>query len=153
MKTWNKEEIRNLLIESDKAVERGILAIFDKQTNDEQRVGDTRHVNNVGFSGAHANPGSYYAKWILSGKKLNGPFLGKSRKLILHYTRQLAEIATEKEARKALANSTKIHECASPGCYQDKTTINAYCRDCNAAWENNKQNQAFDERNMMPKGW
>ena len=147
MKTWNKEEIRNLLISSDKAVERGILAIYDKQTSDEQNVGDTRHLNGIGFSGAHANPGSYYARWIESGRKLSGDFLGKGRKLILHYTRQLAEIATEKEALK------QNFECASSGCYQDKTTVSAYCKDCNASWENDEQMKVYNDQEGPFKQW
>jgi len=92
-KNWNKDTIRELLAKNDTAVERAILAIFKRQTEDEQATSDTRHTNGRGFSQAHAKRGSHLAKWILSGRHLSGKFQEQGRKIAMRYARQLAEIA------------------------------------------------------------
>lgn len=135
MRTWQKEEIRNIILNSNPAVERGLLAIFQRQTTDEQHIQIARHRNNIGFSGAHASRGSYYAKWIQSGKHLSGEHVLKGRKLILHYVRQLVEIANEK-AQKVCA----VDECSAPA-----PEHGAYCQACSDAWEVGQQDQAFGE--------
>ena len=91
--TWTPEEIKSLLNRSNKAVEHAILAIFDRQTSDEQDASDTRHRNGRGFASCHAYMGSYYARWIQSGKHLDGKHLDKARKMALCYSGQLAEVA------------------------------------------------------------
>lgn len=86
--------IKWLLNMNDRAVERAIVAIYNRQTEDEQNAQDTKHSNGVGFSGADARLGSYYAKWIMSGKHLSGNHLVKARLMSYKYVRQLSEIAT-----------------------------------------------------------
>ena len=93
MAKWNKENIQSLLNSNDRAVERAIVRIYNNQTASEKSAGNTIHHNGVGFSGAHARRGSYYAKWILSGRKLTGRHLTAGRRLALRYWRQLAEHA------------------------------------------------------------
>lgn len=88
-----KESIQDLLLKSDKAVERAMVVIYDRQTQDEKATSDTRHTNQRGFSGAHASKGSYYARWILSGRHLTGSHLAKARAMSMHYWRQLIEAA------------------------------------------------------------
>lgn len=83
------------MIASQTWLERGILAIYKKQTLDEQRIGDVKYHNKVGFSGAHARSGSYYATWILSGKHLSGIHLEKARGMMQHYAGQLVKIANK----------------------------------------------------------
>lgn len=90
------ESIKDLLLKNDRAVERAILAIYQRQTLDEQALGDTRHHNNIGFSGAHANLGTYFAKWLLKGNHLTGDHLAKARRISLRYSKQLAEIANSR---------------------------------------------------------
>ena len=55
-------------------------------------------LNTVGFSAADAKTGTYLAKWLLSGKHLDGKFLAKGRNIAIKYRRQLSEIAAEKPA-------------------------------------------------------
>lgn len=93
--------IRWLLTMNDKAVERAIVAIYRRQTADEQSAGDTKHSNGVGFSGADASLGSYYARWILSGRSLTGKHLIKARTMSHKYVRQLVEVATTRLAQDA----------------------------------------------------
>lgn len=94
--------IRWLLTMNDRAVERAIVAIYNRQTEDEKREGDTRHTNGIGFSGADARLGTYYAKWVLKGNSLTGNHLMKARLMAHKYVRQLAEIATARIEREAI---------------------------------------------------
>lgn len=96
--TWTKERVRILLASNDKAVERAIIALYRRQTLDEQNDGETRYSNGVGFSGAHANLGSYCARWILDGKSLSGPYLNRARIMVLHYVDQLMDCIEQKAA-------------------------------------------------------
>lgn len=91
---WTKESIINLIDTNDRAVERAIIAIYDRQTQDEKATSDTHHTNHRGFRSNHASKGSYYARWILSGRHLTGHHLENARKIARHYHRQLLEIAT-----------------------------------------------------------
>lgn len=100
MKTYTKEEIKKLLETSNKAIERGFLAIFKFQTSDEQQAEYTKYHNNKGFSAFDAKRGSYYAKWIQSGKHLSGRHLEAGRKLILRYAGQLVDIANNEKINK-----------------------------------------------------
>ena len=93
---YTKEQILNLIDSNDLAVERGVLAIFNRQTYDEQKTENTSHFNHIGFSSADAKRLSYYAKWILSGKHLSGHHLEIARKRIKKYIKQLLEISNSK---------------------------------------------------------
>jgi len=94
-KKWTEAEIREMLQQSNRAVERGIVAIYKRQTESEQVAEETRVLNKVGFSAFHAKRGTYYAKWIQSGKNLTGNHLEKGRTLILHYAGQLTKISNK----------------------------------------------------------
>lgn len=66
---WTREKIVELLQTRDDAVERGILRIYQLQTEDEKRSGSTKHSNGVGFNGADASYGTYLAQWLSKGKR------------------------------------------------------------------------------------
>lgn len=91
-------EIKALLLRSDKAVQRALVVIYDRQTRDEKASDDTKHQNQMGFSCFHVKSGSYLACWVLSGRNLTGKHLERARKLVCHYTRQLVEVARAKRA-------------------------------------------------------
>jgi hypothetical protein len=93
--TWNRNGIRHLLLTNDRAVERAMVAIYKRQTADEKATDDTKHVNGRGFNCCHAKRGSYFARWVLSGRRLSGWHLETARKMALRYTRQLAEVANK----------------------------------------------------------
>ena len=92
-KVWTEAAIVSLLQNNNRAVERAILAIFARQTEDEKSTECTRHENSRGFSAADARTGSYLARWILGGNHLNGKFLDKGRKIAVKYRKQLLEVA------------------------------------------------------------
>lgn len=91
--TWNRKKINELLRTNDRAVERAMLRLHDLQTNDEQTSNSTKYLNNQGFSAAHANKGSYYARWVRSGRRLSGRHLDKAREIALYHSKQLVRLA------------------------------------------------------------
>lgn len=97
MKKYTRAQINEIISANPKAVERGIVRLWKLQTADEQAIGDTTHHNSRGFSSYAARTGSYYAKWVLSGRSLTGKHLQKARKIVLKHSRQLTDIANGKE--------------------------------------------------------
>jgi hypothetical protein len=96
-KEWTEERIASLLAKNDGAVERAILAIWNRQTADEKGAKHTRHSNGIGFSGSDASLGSYYAQWLRNGRHLSGQHLAKARAMAQKYRKQLLSIALTAE--------------------------------------------------------
>ena len=92
-KIWTIEEIKALLAESDKAVARAILAIYNRQTEDEQTIKETTDHNGIGYNGVDANFMSSLAQFYQSKGFLSAGQLKYGRKKIMKYAGQLTEIA------------------------------------------------------------
>jgi cob(I)alamin adenosyltransferase len=107
---WTPDEIRVLLDRDVLAVERGLVAIYKRQTEDEKESYETKHHNRVGFAACHAQLGTYYANWILSGKHLSGSHVERARKMVRHYARQLYQIAL---AQQGQTQTTETKEYAN----------------------------------------
>ncbi len=90
---WTPEAVADLLDRNDLAVERAVVALYRRQTEDEKDSQQTKHHNGVGFNAVHAWMGSYYARWVLSGRHLDGRHLERARKMAKRYVGQLARIA------------------------------------------------------------
>lgn len=105
-KTWTKDEIKELLKTNDRAVERALLVLLSRQTNDEQSQETTRHSNNRGFTQADAAIFTSMAKQVQRGYRLTEKQLaflrnGKSQRFpsrIGKYAGQLLEVAQEKQS-------------------------------------------------------
>ena len=97
--TWTKEAVLDLIARNPRAVERAMVALLAKQTQDEQATEQTRHSNGVGFSGCNARRGTYYAKWVLSGKHLTGRHFDSATKIAKMHAGQFARIANERGVR------------------------------------------------------
>ena len=63
-KIWTRDEINTILQNSDVAVERAMVRLFELQTAGEQRVAHTTHQNDEGFCAADAKAGTRFARWI-----------------------------------------------------------------------------------------
>jgi hypothetical protein len=92
-KVWTRAEIDAKLHTDPRWVERAMVRLFELQTYDEQRADQTKHHNNRGFCGWAAKRGSYYARWVKSGKRLNFYHLKRARKIALKHSRQLVDTA------------------------------------------------------------
>ncbi len=94
------EEIKALLMSSDKAVEQAILRIYDRQWPDEKATSETKHDNGIGFQQCDAKAGSFYARLIRSGHKLYPERMLRARRMAVKYRRQLACLSFLKDQAK-----------------------------------------------------
>jgi len=101
MKTYTKEDIKQLLSENDHAVMRAVVAIWQYQTSHEKLHMHTNEHNLVGFSAFDANILSSFAEQIGRGRSLSIKQLAVARRRMMKYVGQLARIANEKAAMKA----------------------------------------------------
>jgi hypothetical protein len=101
MKLYSTEEIRSLLEKSDKAVQRAIVALYERQTESERNTEATVEKNGVGFNGFDAKFFSSLAQQIQSGRVLSQKQIAFARKGIMKYSKQLAQIANGREQEKA----------------------------------------------------
>jgi len=79
------------------ALERALVRLYQHQTQDEQKDGETRYSNNVGFNVIHADKGTYIAQWVLNNggkwRRISGRFIPEAQKIALHYAGQLTKVA------------------------------------------------------------
>jgi hypothetical protein len=92
----NRDQIKSLLMSDNRAVEKGIVAIFHRQTEDEKCDNATHHTNGRGFNYKDADYGSYLARWVINGRHLTGKHLAAARRMCCLYSRQLEEISADK---------------------------------------------------------
>ena len=90
---WNKATIRAKLEVSDVWLTRGLVAIYNKQTETEQSDGQTHEDNGIGFNGADAQLLSSYATQFTARGFLTPKQIEFARKKMLKYSGQLAKIA------------------------------------------------------------
>jgi hypothetical protein len=105
---WTKEAVKELLTTNRWAVIKGVLAIYSRQTRDEQLQQATKYHNEVGFNGADSTILSSFAEQIQrwmdypDQRKYDFPLSIKqfavAQKKIVKYAGQLAEIANAKAA-------------------------------------------------------
>ncbi len=92
-KIWTKAEIRAKLESDNVWLCRGLVAIFNKQTAEEQRDGRTEVDNGIGFNGADAELLTSYAMQYQERGFLTPKQITFTRKKMLKYAGQLAKIA------------------------------------------------------------
>ncbi len=90
-KVYNETIVSDLIDTNPQFMERALIKIYNRQTEDEKVAKVTQYHNHVGFSAADANKMCYYAKWVLSGRKLSGVHLDKC-KATLKRTHSVEEI-------------------------------------------------------------
>jgi len=95
-KKAKKEYLRNKLATNRTWAERGLMLIYGKQTSDEQTQGDTKYDNKIGFSGAHAEIMSSFAKWVEADRDLTDKQLKIVFKIIPKYWKQIMGECNEK---------------------------------------------------------
>jgi hypothetical protein len=90
-----KESIQALLQTNDRAVVRGVLRIYERQTAAEQSSEATHDANGVGFNSTDAEILTSFAKGILKYGSLTPKQMVIARKKMPKYWAQLAEIAAQ----------------------------------------------------------
>lgn len=97
---YTKEFIQEKLATDVRWLTRGILAIYERQTQDEQKTESTNHTNYRGFTGADAKFLTSLAKYILASKTLSQKQLYCAKKRMNKYAGQLLKVIQEKESQK-----------------------------------------------------
>lgn len=92
-KVWTKENMKEILAKYDDQVCKAVVKIYEYQTADEQRAGETKENNGVGFNGADAQIMSSFAEFYKKRGYLSPKQLMIARKKIMKYAAQLAKIA------------------------------------------------------------
>lgn len=92
-----KEMVRANLQENDRWLVRGLLALYSRQTSDEQSGEYTRYDNKRGFNSTDAPLLTSFAKQVNRGRSLTAKQLSWTRKKMLKYSGQLARIAREQK--------------------------------------------------------
>jgi hypothetical protein len=104
-KIWTNEEVIHLVLTNDEACRRALIQLYNRQTQDEQRVLCTRHDNARGFNKPDGPILSSMAQFAISKGILRPRQLWKVRQLITKYGRQLVEIANEVQSKRDAAKS------------------------------------------------
>ena len=92
-KIWTKDEIKDHMEHEDEWLYRGILAIYNRQTDNEQFSGETHESNGIGFNGADAPIMSGFAEFLKKTGFLTPKQRFVARKKMMKYANQLANIA------------------------------------------------------------
>lgn len=92
---------------------KAMLLIYSKQTHDEQLQGSTEHDNGIGFSGAHAEIMSSFAKQYQKWNKLSDKQLKIVFKIMPKYWKQVLGCSNEQKLIASMLNDNVItHEQA-----------------------------------------
>ena len=94
MADFTPDQVREML-KNDEAVKRGLLAIYARQTADEQAAESTSHLNGIGFNGVDAPILSSFAKQLRARNWLSEKQLTLARRKMTKYAGQLARIANQ----------------------------------------------------------
>jgi hypothetical protein len=92
-KIWTAAEVKEELKTKNSWLCHGIVAIYQRQTADEQAAETTIENNGVGFNGCDGEFLSSVAKQLLAGRKLSERQVTVCRKAMLKYAGQLSKIA------------------------------------------------------------
>lgn len=84
--------VKQMLASNPAWAVRGLLKIYEFQTEAEQRVGETTEDNGVGFSGCDAHILSSFADQIKAGRQMSEKQLAIIYKKMPRYSRQLVNI-------------------------------------------------------------
>jgi len=95
---YTKEDIAAKLQSNPKWLKAGIIAIFNRQTEDEKSSESTNKDNAKGFTGCDAKFGSGLAKILLAGYTLTPNQEERAKKMMKKYAGQLLKVAKEKAA-------------------------------------------------------
>ena len=97
-KQYTKDDILELVRSNPSAVQRGILALYERQGEDERAFGIAKERNRAGFSQRTAPGGTKLALALLAGRRLSEDQLGMAQSIVEFHAGQLARIANDQVA-------------------------------------------------------
>ena len=92
-RVWSEDEIKDLVQTNDTVLYGALKKLYDCQTTDEQRAGETRFHNGVGFNGADSKILSSMAEFLKKTGFLTPKQKILVRKKLVKYNKQLTRLA------------------------------------------------------------
>lgn len=92
-RVWTEQEIRDLVQVNDKVLYGALRQLYACQTADEQRAGQTKEYNGVGFNGADSRILSSFAEFLAKAGFLTEKQKVIARRKLVKYTKQLTRLA------------------------------------------------------------
>lgn len=102
--TYTKEFIQEKLSTDSRWVERSLIKLYGRQTEDEKTTKETRWENGMGFNGSDSRYLSYCSQWVLSGRSLSGVHLEKCGKKLQKYWKQILDEIIEHNRQRELVS-------------------------------------------------
>lgn len=90
---WTEEEIKSLVQTNDKVLYGALRKLYAQQTADEQKAGETKHHNGVGFNGCDAKIMSSFAEFLERTGFLTPKQKAVARRKLVKYNKQLTRLA------------------------------------------------------------
>jgi hypothetical protein len=88
---YTKEVIQEKLSSDLRWMERAVIVLYNRQTEDEKVTSHTRHENGRGFNGTDSKYLTFVSKYLLRGGRLSGSHVQKVGKKLPKYWRQIQE--------------------------------------------------------------
>jgi hypothetical protein len=88
---YTKEFIQEKLSNDLRWIERGVLVLFNRQTEDEKSQQVTRWDNGRGFNSSDSRYLTYISKYLIGGRHLSGRHLEKVSSKLPKYWKQIQE--------------------------------------------------------------
>lgn len=92
-KTWNVDEIKELLKTNDRFVLRSLIKLYSFQTKEEKRQKESTEANNKGFNKFDAESLTPIAQNVVKGNTITENQISYIRNKIMKYAKQLTKVA------------------------------------------------------------
>ena len=109
------EYVKNKLATSAAWQLRALEVIFSRQTTSEQHSDTTQEVNDIGFSGAHAEIGSSLAKQYLKRRTLSPKQMAIVAKIMPRYWKQVMSVIPDDKLIASMYKDKAIDEVQAFG--------------------------------------
>lgn len=93
---YTKEYIQEKLSTDINWMMRGLVVLYQHQTESEKMTKETQERNYVGFNGSDSRYLTYCSEWVMKGGKLSGRHLEKVSKRLPKYWKQIQTIILSK---------------------------------------------------------
>lgn len=99
METYSKEFIQEKLKTDRQWMERGLIVLYQFQTNEEKNSRETKYQNGMGFNSSDSRYLSWVSEWLLKSRynHLNDKHFEKVGKMLPKYWGQILRLIKEKQ--------------------------------------------------------
>lgn len=96
--TYTKDFIKDKLTNDTRWMERGVIVLYQHQTDEEKGSKQTIEYNNVGFNGSDSKYLTWVAEWLLKDTRnhLSGNHINKVGKMLPKYWKQIQTLINKR---------------------------------------------------------